>query len=211
PGRSRWSSTRGSGRCARTCSPARSTTRPGSGFSITSPGSPPSWSPSASTPPRASWASSRPSRRTWSRARSGRWTSSSTSTRSWSRSSASPGWAEVACPSLQILLIPRHHPVQPVEEVLLLAQAVPLARVEDELGRHAVALQGAVELLALADRVGGVRLALEDQGGGPGVPDVGDGRALLETVQVLVGEAEEPLVVGRIPLGAELARQVREA
>src|SRR6185503_15111087 len=57
-------------------------------------------------------------------------------------------------PLFQVLVEPGDDAVEAVDEVLLLAQPVRLARVDDEIRLDVVALQPAVELLALTDRIG---------------------------------------------------------
>src|SRR5262245_6619523 len=73
------------------------------------------------------------------------------------------GSSRIGGAALQVAVEPRDDTVQPIEEVLLLAQAVRLARVEHEIGVDVVALEAAIELLALADRVGQVVFALQQQ------------------------------------------------
>src|SRR5215468_3954752 len=51
---------------------------------------------------------------------------------------------------LQVLVIPGEDAVQPIEQVLFFVEAVGLTRVEDQLGFHTIALQPAVQFLALA-------------------------------------------------------------
>ena len=74
--------------------------------------------------------------------------------------------------------------------MLFLAQAVRLARVDHEVGVDAVALQAAVELLALADRIGRVVFALQQQRRRLALRDVRDGPAALYLLAAL------PLVAG---------------
>jgi hypothetical protein len=49
-----------------------------------------------------------------------------------------------------------------VKNVFLFAEAVRLARVDDQLGFDAVALQSTIEFLALAQGIDWVRVALEN-------------------------------------------------
>src|SRR5215212_394613 len=80
-----------------------------------------------------------------------------------------------AYPALfKMLIEPAEHAVQAVDEVLLLAQPVRLARVDDELRLDVVTLQPAVELLALSDRVGLVRFTLQEQRWSADVLDEGN-------------------------------------
>src|SRR3954468_18983280 len=85
--------------------------------------------------------------------------------------------------AFKILGEPGDDTVQTVDEVLLLAQSVRFARVEDEVGIDVVPLQPAVELLALADRIGGVILALQQQRRRADVLDECHRRALDEPVE----------------------------
>jgi CBS domain containing-hemolysin-like protein len=77
-----------------------------------------------------------------------------------------------------MLVVPGEDAVQAVEEVLLLVKAVRLARVNDELGLDAVALQAAVEFLALAERIDQVGISLENQGRRFHILEMDEGRAV---------------------------------
>jgi len=51
-----------------------------------------------------------------------------------------------------MLVIPGENAVQAIQEVFFLVEAVRLARVDDQLGLDAIALEAAVKFLALAGR-----------------------------------------------------------
>src|SRR5712691_3455563 len=66
------------------------------------------------------------------------------------------GWRLV----FQIFVVPGQDAVETIEEVFFLAEPVRFARVGDQFGLNAVALQAAIEFLALAQWVGEVRITL---------------------------------------------------
>src|SRR5467141_4090511 len=65
-------------------------------------------------------------------------------------------------PFLEMLVVPGEDAVQTVHQVFLFMEAVRLARVHDQFGFDAVALEAAVEFLALARRIDGVGVALKN-------------------------------------------------
>jgi len=78
-------------------------------------------------------------------------------------------------------VVPGEDAVQAIEEVLLLVKAVRLARVNDELGLDAIALQTAVEFLALAGRIDQVGVSLENQGRRFHILEMDEGRTVQES------------------------------
>src|SRR5207245_1164345 len=69
------------------------------------------------------------------------------------------GW----CSFLQMLVIPGEDAVQTVQQVFFFVKTMRLARVDDQLGLDAVALEATVEFLALARRVDRIGVALKNQ------------------------------------------------
>src|SRR5579862_9683440 len=110
----------------------------------------------------------------------------------------------------QVFVEPRHDAVQAIGEMLLLTEAVPFAWVDDELRRHAIALEPAIELLTLAQWVDHIVLALQNERWRSRILDVRDRRAAPKPFRLLVGQPVEPLVVRRMILRAILGREIRE-
>src|SRR6267378_1867675 len=104
----------------------------------------------------------------------------------------------------QMLVVPGEDAIQAIQEVLLLVKAVRLARVNDELGLDAVALQAAVKFLALAERIDQVGISLENQGRRFHILEMDEGRTVQEAGDFfrLIRDAVEPLTVGGDLLGA---------
>src|SRR6266850_7131268 len=104
----------------------------------------------------------------------------------------------------QILVVPGEDAVEAIEEVLFLAEAVGLARVDDHLGLDAIALQAAIKFLALAQRVREVHITLENERRCFGVPKL-DERGTIEEAGDLfrfIRHAVEPFIVRGALLGA---------
>src|SRR5260221_4612984 len=81
--------------------------------------------------------------------------------------------------------------------MLFFVKAVGLARIDDQFGFDAVALEAAVEFLALAGGISRISVALENQRGSLGVLQVNKRGAVQEAADFvrLVREAVEPLVI----------------
>src|SRR6266478_6645333 len=119
------------------------------------------------------------------------------------------GWRHV----FQVLVVPGEDAVQTVQQMFFFVEAVRLARVDDQFRFDAVAFEAAVEFLALARRVDRVGVALKDQGGRFHILQMHEGRTVQEAGDLLrfVGEAVEPLVVGRTLLGAVFGDEIGQS
>ena len=63
----------------------------------------------------------------------------------------------------KIFVIPGEDAIETIEKVLFFTETVRLSRVYDQFSLHAVALQAAIQLLALAEWIGGVGITLKNQ------------------------------------------------
>src|SRR2546421_11823360 len=92
-------------------------------------------------------------------------------------------------------------------------KAVRLARVHDEFGFDAVALEAAVKLLALAWGIDRVGVSLENQGGRFDILEVDERRTVQESGDLLwlIRDTVEPLIVGRALLRAVFGDEIRES
>ena len=61
-----------------------------------------------------------------------------------------------------MLVVPGEDAVQAIEQVLFFVKAMRFSRVDDKFGFDAVALQAAVEFLALAEGIGRIGVPLEN-------------------------------------------------
>ena len=103
---------------------------------------------------------------------------------------------------------PIDDPVEAVEQVFLFSEAVAFARIKHKLGIDFVVFQGTIELLALADRIGSICLALKKERGSAHVLRIGDRRASDKPVLFFVGQPVEPFVVSGVIFRAELACEI---
>ena len=80
-----------------------------------------------------------------------------------------------------MLVVPRENTIEAIQEVLFFVKAVRLARIHNEFGFDAVALQAAIEFLALAWRVDRVGVSLKDQGRRFHILKMNEGRTVQES------------------------------
>ncbi len=107
-----------------------------------------------------------------------------------------------------MLVAPGEDAVQAVQEMFFFLKAVRFAGVDYQLGFDAVALEAAVEFLALPEGVDRVGVALENQGRRFHILEMHEGGAIQKAGDFfrLVREAVEPLIVA--PETAALNRVV---
>src|SRR5260370_7308697 len=113
----------------------------------------------------------------------------------------------------QMLVVPGEDAVQTVQQMFFFVAAVRLARIDNKLGFDAVAFEAAVEFLALARRINGIGVPLKNQGRSLYILEMHEGRTIQESGDLFwfVGEAVEPLVVGRTLLGAVFGDEIGKA
>src|SRR5271165_6998 len=70
---------------------------------------------------------------------------------------------------LEVRVVPRQDAIQAVEQMLLLVKAMRLPWINHQFTFHAVALQPAIQLLALAQRIDGIGIALQNERGRLGI------------------------------------------
>src|SRR5882724_3121529 len=97
--------------------------------------------------------------------------------------------------------------------MLFFVKAVGLARIDDQFGFDAVALEAAVEFLALAGGISRISVALENQRGSLGVLQVNKRGAVQKAGDFIwfVREAVEPLVIRGALFGTVFGDEVGEA
>src|SRR5258707_5484825 len=112
-----------------------------------------------------------------------------------------------------MLVVPSEDAVQAVQQMLFFVKAVGLARIDDQFGFDAVALEAAVEFLALAEGIGRMSVAVENQGGSLGVLQVNKRGAVQKAGDFIwfIREAVEPFIVGGALLSAVLGDEIGEA
>src|SRR5262249_30810912 len=109
--------------------------------------------------------------------------------------------------STQVSLKPRQKTPEAINIVPTLAEAMRLARVDHQLGRHAMILQGSEELVALADRHNRILSAMHDQRRSGDPINIVDGRKTIIAASLLVGVG----TVGDLIPGADLGYAVERA
>src|SRR5215471_21700568 len=82
------------------------------------------------------------------------------------------------------------------------------AWIKNELRVDFITFQGPIELLALADRIGGIGFALKKESWSAHVLRVSDRRAFDEAIELFIRQAVEPFVVRRAVFCAEFACEI---